>query len=160
VKEKEIQNLRRWCGGCPWHFDFATAAVEREFELPGALSSLCAVTKGYPGTSQSQIRRIKVDRCEKLRRKTCTLEGRQLEPRSDRELEFTLDGRLHGSQLSIRLTHVANVTLSNGRIERFYSSSGNYDTISGVLGYPSHLVLTTGFVYTTKQSHKCRVIFA
>jgi hypothetical protein len=68
MNEKEIQNLRWWCGGFPRYFNFAAAAVEREFELPAALSSLCAVTEGYPGASQSQIRRIKVDRCEELRR--------------------------------------------------------------------------------------------
>jgi hypothetical protein len=48
MNEKEIKDLGRWCGGVSRDFHFTAAAVERQFELPCASSSLCPVTKGNP----------------------------------------------------------------------------------------------------------------
>src|SRR5262249_20746173 len=98
MNEEQIKHLMRWRGGVARHFDFPTAAVERQFELPGALPALRTVSKGNSGPSQSQVRRIVVARGENLWSKTRAAEARQAEVRIDREFHLTFDGRLHRRQ--------------------------------------------------------------
>jgi hypothetical protein len=64
MNKEEIKELGGRSRSISRHLDFTTAGLEGQLELPNAVSPLRPVAQGDAGSSQPQIRRIIVHRCE------------------------------------------------------------------------------------------------
>src|SRR5262249_15527237 len=96
MNEEQIEQLSRWNRGLSRHLDLTPTTLERQLELPDALSPFSTVAKGNPSSNQVQIRRVIIHRCEDPRGKPGALEGRQAEVSIDGKFDLLLDGRFHG----------------------------------------------------------------